>query len=116
MARGGSYKITRSPAAAGETPAKMSEEPSGGNGAEYAQDTWYRSDGDGASFRERDKQLIAFSSALPAVFSDSNSWFKDYGPFADVGRFWAFSLDSGSCRRFLLLGEQCVLCGVACKK
>lgn len=69
MARGGSYKITRSPAAAGETPAKMSEEPSGGNGADYAQDTRYRSDGDGASFRERDKQLIAFSSALPAVLA-----------------------------------------------
>lgn len=77
MARGGSCKITRSPAAAGETPAKMSEEPSGGNGADYAQDTRYCSDGDEASFRERDKQLITFPSALPAVFSDSNSWFMD---------------------------------------
>lgn len=55
MAKGGSCIITRSPAAAGETPAKISEEPSGGNGADYAQDTRYRSDGDEASFRERGK-------------------------------------------------------------
>lgn len=116
MARGGSCIITRSPAAAGETPAKISEEPSGGNRADYAQDTRYCSDGDEASFRERDKQLIAFLSALLAVFSDSNSWFKDYGPFADVGRFWAFNFDSGACHGFLPHGERCVLCGVACKK
>lgn len=65
MARGGSCKITRSPAAAGETPAKISEEPSGGNGADYAQDTRYRSDGNGASIREKDKQLTLSSRHCP---------------------------------------------------
>lgn len=69
MARGGSCKITRSPAAAGETPAKISEEPSGGNGADYAQDARYRGDGDEASFREKDKRLIAFLPVLSVVFA-----------------------------------------------
>lgn len=116
MARGGSCKITRSPAAAGETPAKMSKEPSGGNGANYEQDARYRGDGDEASFRERDKQLIAFLSALPAVFSDSNSWFKAIAPLLISRVSGAFGLDSGGCHGFLLFGERCVLCGVARKK
>lgn len=59
MARGGSCKITRSPAAAGETPAKISEEPSGGNGADYAQDARYRGDGDEASFCEKRISILS---------------------------------------------------------
>lgn len=41
--------------------AQKSEEPTGGNGADYAQDARYRGDGDEASFRERDKQLTLSS-------------------------------------------------------
>lgn len=109
MARGGSYIITRSPAAAGETPAKISEEPSGGNRADYAQDTRYCSDGDEASFRERDKQLIAFLSALPAVFSDSNSWFKVIAPLLMSGASGLSTLIRAAATGFLLFGEQCML-------
>ena len=43
--------------------------------ADLAQDARYRGDGDEASFREKDKRLIAFLSVLSVVFSDSNSWF-----------------------------------------
>ena len=86
------------------------------NGADSAKDARGRGDGDEASFREKDKRLIAFLPVSSVAFSDSNPWFKDYGPFADVGRFWAFSFDSGSCCGFLLLGEQCMLCRIACKK
>ena len=43
--------------------------------ADLAQDARYRGDGDEASFREKDKRLIAFLPVLSVVFSDSNSWF-----------------------------------------
>lgn len=48
---------------------EISEEPSGGNGADYAQDARYRGDGDGASICEKDKRLIAFFSVLSAVLA-----------------------------------------------
>lgn len=56
-------------------PRENSEKSSGGNEADLAQDARYRGDGDEASFREKDKRLIAFLPVLSVVFSDSNSWF-----------------------------------------
>lgn len=84
--------------------------------ADLAQDARYRGDGDEASFRERDKQLIAFLSALPAVFSDSNSWFKVIAPLLMSGASGLSTLIRAAATGFLLFGEQCMLCRIACKK
>lgn len=86
------------------------------SGADPAKDAQGRGDGDGASFRERDKQLIAFLSALPAVFSDSNSWFKVIAPLLMSGASGLSTLIRAAATGFLLFGEQCMLCRIACKK
>ena len=68
-------KCTESSGGRGTPPRENSEKSSGGNEADLAQDARYRGDGDEASFREKDKRLIAFLPVLSVVFSDSNSWF-----------------------------------------
>lgn len=65
--------------------------------ADLAQDARYRGDGDEASFREKDKRLIAFLPVLSVVLAIQTRGFKVIAPFADIEGSGAFSFDSGSC-------------------
>ena len=84
--------------------------------ADLAQDARYRGDGDEASFREKDKRLIAFLPVLSVVLAIQTRGFKVIAPLL-ISRVLVLSaLIRAVAAGFLLLGEQFVLCRIACKK
>ena len=84
--------------------------------ADLAQEARYRGAGDEASFREKDKRLIAFLPVLSVVLAIQTRGFKVIAPLL-ISRVLVLSaLIRAVAAGFLLLGEQCVLCRIACKK
>ena len=84
--------------------------------ADLAQDARYRGDGDEASFREKDKRLIAFLPVLSVVLAIQTRGFKVIAPLL-ISRVLVLSaLIRAAALGFLLFGGQCVLCRMACKK
>jgi hypothetical protein len=84
--------------------------------ADLAQDARYRGDGDEASFREKESGSSPSSRYCPSFLAIQTRGFKIIAPLL-ISRVLVLSaLIRAVAAGFLLLGEQCVLCRIACKK